>query len=75
MKKKKSSAAKELKAYESARRKSVFIEGTTRNAPLDDITFRVIVSNIPKHRTTREELEEENSGSGANKGKKTLLAA
>lgn len=73
--KKKSSAGKDLKAHGKARRDLSYLGGTSGNAPLDDITLRVIVSNIPKHRTTREELEDEKPERNVNNENKTRLAA
>lgn len=67
--------ANNLKAHGNSRRDFQYFGSTAGNAPLDDITLRVIVSNIPKHRTTREELEEEKPELSVNNEKKTRLAA
>lgn len=63
IKKKKSSAAGNLNAYEKSRRDFGYLSDKTTRAPLDDIALRVIVSNIPKHRTTCEKNAESNTES------------
>lgn len=72
MGKRESSVTKNLKADGNTRRE---MSGKTSYNPLDDIALRVIVSNIPKHRATREEIVEEQKESNVNNEKETRLAA
>jgi len=73
MKKKETSVTVKVKAYERFGGDLEHLSNQSIRSPLDDIALRVIVLNIPKHRSTGEETAKDNTEI-CTKGKKPKAA-